>query len=119
MSATDKPRLERSRPRVSVLDFTVDQIVARLAERLRGQVDEAWLFGSVPLGKAGPWSDLDVVVVTRSERPFIERPLDFPQVFELGVPVDLLVYTPEEFAALSESANGFWKGFRQSRQRIV
>ncbi|HEY5718942.1 MAG TPA: nucleotidyltransferase domain-containing protein [Gammaproteobacteria bacterium] len=102
-----------------MLDFSLEQIIEALAKRLRGKVDAAWLFGSVSGGSAGAWSDLDVVLVARSARPFIERPLDFPDVFELGLPVDLLVYTPEEFAGLVDSQGGFWKTFRVSRVQIV
>jgi predicted nucleotidyltransferase len=119
MSALDKPTLERSRPRVSVIDFSVAELTDRLGDLLRGKVEQAWLFGSVPAGEAGPWSDLDLVLVTQSKRPFIERPLDFPELFELGVSVDLLVYTAEEFADLEQTSGGFWSGFRKSRLRIV
>ena len=119
MSTLDLPVLERSRPKVSVLDFSLDQHVEKLAKLLRGKADEAWLFGSVAAGGAGPWSDLDVVVVTSSDLPFIERPLEFPEIYELDVTVDLLVYTPEEFNTLLASGGGFWKEFLRTRVRIV
>jgi len=119
MSVLDKPTLERSRPQVSVIDYSVAELTDRLGALLRGKVEQAWLFGSVPAGEAGPWSDLDLVLVTGSRRPFIERPLDFPELFKLGMPVDLLVYTAKEFAELEQSQGGFWSGFRKSRLRIV
>ncbi len=53
-------------------------------------------FGSYARGDWGPGSDLDlVIVVDRSEKPFIYRAADFPYE-KLPVPVDLLVYTLEE-----------------------
>ena len=119
MTTLDKPTLERSRPTVSVLDYSIEELKTRLKGLLLGKVEQAWLFGSVPAGEAGPWSDLDLVLVAQSNRPFVERPLDFPELFEMGMPVDLLVYTAEEFAELEKSSGGFWSGFRKSRLRVV
>lgn len=66
-----------------------------LAER---QANSAWLVGSRARGTAAPESDIDVIIVAPTDRPFVERFRDYlPAVLEAGVGVDLLVYTPEEF----------------------
>lgn len=58
----------------------------------------AWLVGSRARGNAAPESDIDVIIVAPSDRPFVERFRDYlPAVLAAGVAVDLLVYTPEEF----------------------
>jgi predicted nucleotidyltransferase len=120
MNPGDRGVLVRSRPRVSVLDFEPARIRAFLRERLTAlAVAEAWLFGSVAAGTAGPWSDLDVVVVSPAAEPFIERPRRFFGLFDLGVPADVLVYTPEEYARLPETNPGFWREFCRSRERLV
>ena len=140
MTTLDKPTLERSRRELldrvrQVVDLVdrlhgigdleihegidLDADVVGSDHVLLGKVEQAWLFGSVPAGEAGPWSDLDLVLVAQSSRPFVERPLDFPELFEMGMPVDLLVYTAEEFAELESSSGGFWSGFRKSRSRVV
>ncbi len=58
----------------------------------------AWLVGSRARGDAAPESDIDVILVAPSERPFVERFRDYlPAILAAGVGVDLLVYTPDEF----------------------
>lgn len=114
------PVLERSRPRVSVLDFGVGEIEAFLKERLGGRgVLEAWLFGSAAAGTATAWSDLDVLVVRETAEPFVERPRALSDLLDLGLPVDLLVYTPAEFRRLREDGSGFWREFERTRKRLV
>lgn len=110
---TRRPVLERSRPRVSVLEFSVEELVGFLRERLEGRgVVGAYLFGSVAAGTANAWSDLDVVVVQPTVEPFVERPRPFSDLQDLGVPVDVLVYTPEEFTAASRGRRGVLEGLR-------
>lgn len=110
----------RSRPRVSVLDFTPEDVRRFLADRLQGQgVLEAYLFGSYPEGTAGAWSDLDLVIVQPTGVPFVERPRAFQDLLDLGVPIDILVYTPEEFAQLREEGAGFWREFERTKMRIL
>jgi predicted nucleotidyltransferase len=120
MSAAEGPALRRSRPRVSVLDFPPDRIRAFLREKLLAKpIREAWLFGSVAAGTAGPWSDLDVLVVCETDQPFPERPREFFDLSDLGIPVDVLVYTPEEFDRLPLTNRGFWREFTSARERLV
>jgi predicted nucleotidyltransferase len=63
------------------------------------QVVSVLAFGSVAAGTATQGSDVDLVVVKRTSERFIERLthsyLDIESV--TGVPVDLLIYTPEEW----------------------
>lgn len=113
--------LDRSRPRISVQDFTLEQIQVFLRDKLahNRSIHEAWLFGSLATQTATPWSDLDVVVIKPSEQAFIERPREFFDLFDLGIPIDLLVYTPEEFAQLRCSDSPFWRRFEQQKLRII
>jgi hypothetical protein len=59
------------------------------------------------------------MIVQNSDRPFIERPRIFEDLFELGIPVDILVYTPDEFDIMEASGSGFWKDTAKSRIRVV
>ena len=112
--------LEQSRPAVSILDFSTAEIVQYLQDRLsRFQISAAYLFGSCVAGTPSAWSDIDIVVVMETDRPFLERPRIFADHIDLGIPVDILVYTPDEFNTLSNSAAGFWKSFRENHRRIV
>ena len=47
----------------------------RLAPYLR-RARKAIVFGSVARGEADEWSDLDLVIVADTHRPFLERYLD-------------------------------------------
>ena len=68
----------------------------------------AWIFGSHARGTAGADSDVDVIVVAPTGRPFVDRFRDYlPAIVEAGVGVDMLVYTPEEFARMRAAERPF------------
>ena len=68
----------------------------------------AWIFGSHARGTAWAGSDIDVIVVAPTERPFVDRFRDYlPAIVDAGVGVDLLVYTPEEFARMQAEERPF------------
>ncbi|MEW6429854.1 MAG: nucleotidyltransferase domain-containing protein [Thermodesulfobacteriota bacterium] len=119
--AAGKKILEKSRPQVSVLDFEPAELRRRLSEKLQthANVRAAFLHGSLAAGTAGPWSDIDLIIVADTAEPFIERPRAFVELLDLGVAVDLLVYTPAEFAELQHSGTWFWKEFRRHHQRLL
>lgn len=81
--------------------------VAELVERLQ-PLDPVKIvvFGSVARGGADRWSDLDVIVVARRVAPrFLDR---IAQAYELIDPryaLDILIYTPEEYAAMLAADN--------------
>ena len=87
----------------------LDGFLADLRPLLDAQgAHAAWIFGSHARGTAGDGSDIDVIVVAPSERPFVDRFRDYlPAIVEAGVGVDLLVYTPEEFARMQAEARPF------------
>ena len=59
-------------------------------------------------GTAWEGSDIDMMVVTPTDRPFVERFRDcLPAIVNAGVGVDLLVYTPEEFARMQAEERPF------------
>ena len=113
--------LARSRPAASVLDYDRETLVAALRERLAShpEVVNAYLFGSVASGKAGAWSDLDVIIVAETATPFVERPRAFWELLDLGLAVDILVYTPVEFAEMRASTSGFWKEFAKHHIKLI
>jgi len=109
-----------SRPLLSVRDFTFKEVASFFRKVLRGKkVKKAYLFGSFAANEAGYWSDIDVLIVVDTDRSFIERPKEFLDLFDLGLPIDILVYTPEEFDVLMKEPRGFWKSFQITKVRIL
>ena len=74
----------------------IQTIVSRIAETIHPQ--KIILFGSWARGERGPHSDIDILVIQESSQP---RPQRYAQVRRLfwgmGLAMDILVYTPEEF----------------------
>jgi predicted nucleotidyltransferase len=91
----------------------------RLPEILRGHpVDEAYLFGSRARGEEDELSDIDLIVVAQSARPFVERFRDFPEILDAPAGVDLLVYTPEEFRVQRRRSRFLRHALRSARQIV-
>ena len=84
----------------------LDALKQRLAPYLRG-ARKAIVFGSVARGDADEWSDLDIVIVTETRRPFLERYRDFEGIYDVWRRLDLLVYTPEEFTRMQAEGRPF------------
>jgi predicted nucleotidyltransferase len=79
--------------------FERDPFLRELVSALRALRPEViLLFGSRARGDALSWSDYDVVVVRRTRLPFLDRLIRVRRrIRHLGRPVQVLVYTPEEF----------------------
>ena len=77
---------------------SIDEIRAALAPALRnGGASKAIVFGSYARGDADGYSDLDLIVVAPTERPFFERYGPFfgvRDVWHKGL--DMLIYTEAE-----------------------
>ena len=99
-----------------------EDFISELVSLLRGKVLAAYIFGSFVTDKFNADSDLDLLLVVQTATPFIERPLNFPEILDMDVNmnVDLLIYTPEEFAQLvSEQKVGFWKSAFEQMVKII
>ena len=78
----------------------------RISEYLAGTgVVRGVLFGSFARGDADALSDVDLVLIEPTTLPMVERGLRHMPLFRLGVGVDLLVYTPEEYERLKREGN--------------
>jgi len=80
----------------------IEQIVSSLKEY---DPERIILFGSHARRDADEYSDLDLVVIKETGERFLDR---LKRVYELVRPtfaMDLLVYTPEEFARMKEEGN--------------
>lgn len=80
----------------------LEQELARYLSLLVGQAEpeRVIVFGSMASGEVQPWSDIDLVVVKRTSRSFLQRLREVRELLHPRVGTDLLVYTPEEFEQL-------------------
>ena len=99
----------------------VDEIRSRVAPILvRHGATRAFLIGSFARGSADAWSDIDLVVVMQTDRPFVERPFGLGDVLDaVPVAVDMFVYTPEEFAAGLQRNRGIFHIVAQEGVQIL
>lgn len=70
-----------------------------LIRRIRSvtEPDKIILFGSQARGEGKPPSDIDLLIIARSDLPRYKRPVPFYRALSgLGVAKDIVVYTPEE-----------------------
>jgi predicted nucleotidyltransferase len=81
-----------------------------LRERLlpvlrRSRVQKAIVFGSFARGEASRHSDLDLILVQQTDQRFLDRYDGLLCELSRAVPerdLDVLIYTPEELAAMSQ-----------------
>ncbi|MCC5805858.1 MAG: nucleotidyltransferase domain-containing protein [Opitutales bacterium] len=92
--------------------------LTEVAGRVRGRVRRAYVFGSYGTAAFRPGSDVDLILVAETDRPFVERPRLFDDLYDLYPRLDLLVYTPGEFDRLIKEPTGFWASVRESLRAI-
>jgi len=90
---------EKAAQRHALLEAELARYVKQLRETYHPQ--RILLFGSLVSGQVGEWSDIDLVIIKESGQKFLERIREVMQLLKPRVGVDILVYTPEEFAQLS------------------
>ncbi len=65
------------------------------------------LFGSFARGDYHGMSDIDLLIIKETDRPFVERIGEVLALFDSPLPIEPLVYTPAEFAHMVEERNPF------------
>jgi predicted nucleotidyltransferase len=66
----------------------------------QGSPEKVILFGALANGAVHEWSDIDLVVVERTQLPFFQRIKRLCKLLKPRVGMDIMVYTPEEFDRL-------------------
>lgn len=82
------------------LDKELQRIVAVLKEKYKPE--KIILYGSFAQGQVHEWSDLDIVVVKRTNKRFYDRLHEVSRLADSRVGADFLVYTPQEFKEMSK-----------------
>jgi predicted nucleotidyltransferase len=93
--------LRRDEERTRRLEREIERIVPILSSH---GVEKIVLFGSLSRGDAGPASDLDLIVVQRTEKRFLDRIDDIIRLINPRCAIDILVYTPEEMRSLPSTS---------------
>lgn len=92
--------------------------IEKLCALLASRVEAAYIFGSYGTPKFGPESDIDLILVTKTDLPFVERPRLFKDLYQLHPNMDMLVYLPSEFAALLREEVGFWASVKSTLREL-
>ena len=90
--------------RPSRIDRRVDRVVDSL---MAYGPEKIILFGSVARGDADEFSDIDLIIVKKTETRFIQRQVDATNLVPKDISVDIFVYTPEEFQNMIDEDNPF------------
>ena len=74
----------------------------------KGGASKAIVFGSHARGEADRYSDLDLIIVAESDRPFLQRDRDFPGLYDVWRGgIDMLIYTADEIERMVAGHNPF------------
>lgn len=85
--------------------------VEMLVNKLRGRVEKISIFGSYSRGKADLFTDLDIILVMKTDKPFLERMKEIYSLLALPVDADILCYTPQEYNRMR--GRGFFKAMEE------
>jgi len=66
-------------------------------------VQKVILFGSLATGKVEKSSDIDLIIVKRSGKKFLDRADEFYEKLDPKVSLDIMVYTPKEFEKMGQT----------------
>jgi len=77
----------------------IDSIVAQIIAHYKPE--KIILFGSAARGTMKPDSDIDMVVIKNTSERFYDRISSVRSMIQTNDPLDILVYTPQEYLSLS------------------
>ncbi len=86
-------------------DLDVRTVIEQVINRY--DPEKIILFGSVSRGDFHEDSDVDLLIVKQTERRFIERISDVLSLIDVNIPVEPLVYTPDEIIRLQAEKRDF------------
>ena len=91
----------KNKLRQKLLGQQLDKTVAILKKRY--QPEKVIAFGSFVSEKTKGWSDLDVVIIKKTNKRFMDRLKEVALLVSPEVGMDILVYTPDEFREMSQN----------------
>ena len=97
---TQAPAQQDVATRRALLEAEIQRYLSVLEQHY--QPKRVVLFGSLATGNTTDWSDIDLVMIKDTNKRFLDRTKEVMQLLRPQVGVDILVYTPAEFAQLSQ-----------------
>ncbi|MCX7974238.1 MAG: nucleotidyltransferase domain-containing protein [Candidatus Aminicenantes bacterium] len=92
---------QRRQKYLKLLKKSLAKAVKTTIKMGKGRLIKISLFGSYPK-RADLFSDLDLLIIMESEKPFLERLKDIYGLLRLPVDADILCYTPKEVKELKQ-----------------
>ncbi len=92
------------------LTMEAGEIIAQVHKALVPyEAERVYVFGSLARGEADELSDVDLVIIKQTDKPFWDRLREVARLLSanLRVTADVLVYTPEEFSDMLARGNAF------------
>lgn len=96
-----------------------DEFFEALRIALTDRVLSAYVFGSLNTPRFNDDSDLDLILIKNTTAPFMTRAAEFDDLYDLASPLDVLVYTPDEFSSLMTNDYGFWRSVKETLVRVL
>lgn len=101
-----KPLRKSQLRRKAVLGGELRRMLSILIRKYRPET--VILFGSLATGKVHEWSDIDLAVVKRTSRRFLDRMGEVLRITHPKVGLSVVVYTPEEADQMQAKNHYFW-----------
>ena len=73
------------------------------------------LFGSAARGETTPDSDLDILMIKKTKKPFDDRMREARAMVRTDTPLDIIVITPEEAKSLPKKSSFFAQIFKEGK----
>lgn len=99
--------------------ISAPELLSRLRRRLDGRVSEAYLIGSHATATADADSDVDLILVCPTRQAWPDRAQEFYDLYDEFPDLDLLIYTPEEWAKIRANPSPFIDHVRQTWKQIL
>jgi predicted nucleotidyltransferase len=87
--------------RKSLLEQNLKDVTATLITKYKPE--KIILFGSLASGKVGDTTDIDLLVVKNTNKPYYDRIREVTSLCDYNVGIDFLVYNLEEFQQMAEA----------------
>ena len=102
--------------RLQQLQDTLEGIIRSL--RAHYQPEQVIVFGSLASGQITATSDLDLLIVKKTNKAFFDRIKEVVALCDYNIGVDILVYTPEELTEAART-NPFVRDEILSKGKVV